>query len=296
MNTARESSSLAILLERRLDGMPRLRAARGEIESWNDLEPAAALDRGKTLLRDMLAGGFMTELVNFELDHMLRFTSYVPPGRLGVAPLLSAGGWELAVATGAALLAGGTPKLSSYERDVVYAVAGGSPVPCTRHRFAGVSDWEIFDRTGRAVPLEPFTLQVGEVFALDSGSETFEPFRTADTTVLTLESPLRRAFVWEFDRVTLEPSRFVIADLEATRVGYTPELLAKLQSRESIPILEELATHPRHFVRWNAIKALCSLDPEVGLRVLTAARDDIHPHVRRAAEASLRLFAAQEVA
>lgn len=296
LRTKGQSQAALLLVRRRLAGVPALREAQAEMASWRDISPSESLLRATSLLRRLIGGPFLTELVNFELEQIATNPRYVPPGRFGTAALLEVDGWELAMTTGPAFPLGSSAVLSSIERDVAFGVAGGPAVRFTRYRFAGISDWEVFDRSACLVRLGSVALEPGQAVALDSALEIIEPVRLPASTVLTLASPARRAFAWEFDRNSLRAYRHVIADLAATRIAYAPELLVQLDSAGSVPVLAELTTHPRHFVRWNAVKALCALDAKAGLQALEAARADAHPHVRRAAEASLANVAAQDVA
>lgn len=295
-STEDESPGAPLLLRRRLAAVPALREAQVEMASWRDVPTEESLLRAGSLLRGLIGGPFLTELVNFELEQIATNPRYLPPGRFGTAALLEVDGWELAMTTGPPFPIGSSAVLSSIERDIAFGVAGGPAVPFTRYRFLGISDWEVFDRSARLVRQGSTALQPGDVVTLDSAREIIEPVRPPASTVLTLASPPRRAFAWEFDRSSLRAYRLVIADLAATRIAYAPELLVQLESTGSVPVLEELTMHPRHFVRWNAVKALCALDAKAGLRALEAARTDAHPHVRRAAEASLANVAAQDVA
>jgi HEAT repeat protein len=97
---------------------------------------------------------------------------------------------------------------------------------------------------------------------------------------------------WIYDSDTLLPARAEAGDLDAARLEYTFALLAALGHTEAAPTMAALYEHPDHFVRWSAIRRVIELDPAIGEALVHRALNDVHPHVRRAAQRTLERYQA----
>ncbi|MEU9147257.1 HEAT repeat domain-containing protein [Streptomyces sp. NPDC048349] len=105
---------------------------------------------------------------------------------------------------------------------------------------------------------------------------------------LLLTTPPVLPYRFAYDRATLRPVQVISADLTATRLTYAIRLLSAAGRATSVPRLEELAGHPQHQVRWEAIRALFRIDRQAGtIRLREAAARDPHPEIRATAAAAL---------
>ncbi len=92
---------------------------------------------------------------------------------------------------------------------------------------------------------------------------------------------------WLFDGTSRLPTRVVSSDHQTYRMDFAARILARMGYEPAAPTLEDLFSHPAHFVRWAAARELMLLDPERGMKLIERATEDPHPHVRNAAKRSL---------
>ncbi|MGW7441419.1 HEAT repeat domain-containing protein [Streptomyces sp. NPDC054849] len=138
-------------------------------------------------------------------------------------------------------------------------------------------------------PLGMHTVARGQVLALDAGQHVAAFAQSAAACPhLLLTSPPALRYRLAYDRTTLCPVQVISADLAATRLTYAIRLLGAAGNPASGPRLEELAEHPQHQVRWEAVRALFRVDRPAGTRRLReAAAHDPHPEIRATAAAAL---------
>ncbi|MGW8142511.1 HEAT repeat domain-containing protein [Sphingomonas zeae] len=97
----------------------------------------------------------------------------------------------------------------------------------------------------------------------------------------------RGNYEWSFDRATLRPVGHTTLRLPETNLCGILDLLAMAGNGETIDLIEPLAFHELHFLRWRAVQAVGALDAERGFRLVQRAVDDPHPAVREAARRTL---------
>lgn len=99
--------------------------------------------------------------------------------------------------------------------------------------------------------------------------------------------------IGEYDLRTLNLIGVSAANLSSSRAEMFSEMVANLQHKPSVPVLEKLCSHKDHFVRWAAATSLYSLDEESGKRVIFDLTSDPHPDVRNTASQCINIFANQ---
>lgn len=99
--------------------------------------------------------------------------------------------------------------------------------------------------------------------------------------------------IGEYDLRTLNLIGVSSANLSSSRAEMFSEMVANLQHKPSVPVLEKLCSHKDHFVRWAAAVSLYSLDEESGKRVISGLTSDPHPDVRNTAHQCISIFANQ---
>jgi hypothetical protein len=118
----------------------------------------------------------------------------------------------------------------------------------------------------------------------------------ADTDILDYECPIGEAWMirlnyapyaietWFFDKSRLQ-SAFASAVLPETSSMVTLcRVFGAAHDTKAIPLVEELARHEAHFVRWAAIQAMGQIDGLRARGLLEKSCEDPHPHIRAAAE------------
>ena len=235
---------------------------------------------------------FLPDLVAWELECLGKDPDYVPCPRGGRDfEVLRLGPLVLSV------------RLQVPERDATSSLLFGF---CEHHLSANVGPgsvrverwsqrWEgpadIFDRTRGLVPLPSLLLRAGEQVAFQAQRDVARVGALdAAAVVIGLTRVQATRLRWVYDADTLLPVRAEAADLDAARLEYTMSLLAALEHRDAAPAIAALYDHPDHFVRWSAIRRAVELDPSLGASLVHRALNDVHPHVRRAAQRSLERY------
>jgi hypothetical protein len=95
------------------------------------------------------------------------------------------------------------------------------------------------------------------------------------------------SFQINFDRKTRKTFGVTPVDSMASNLITMLSLLSDTSSQQSIEYIEPFIRHDLHFVRWEAIRTIFSIDEKAGLTLLENARSDSHGHVRKAATATL---------
>lgn len=163
------------------------------------------------------------------------------------------------------------------------------PGPVTFRSFRrGEGDPSVLDPSVRLVEEAPITLSPGEILEIPARERVvlLMPVPTA-VTFLTVESRTLLDQTWYYDRETLAPCLSVAEGGELARIDRCLEYLSHREYRPAADAVESLCIHPSHFVRWSALKTLLVLDEARALPVLRRMLHDVHPHVRRAASATL---------
>jgi hypothetical protein len=151
----------------------------------------------------------------------------------------------------------------------------------------------LFDREQRLINKRSFSATVGDVVRVEGATTVFDVRINQPVGVLKLVVPLGDPLQWAFDRETLIPLQAISATTEASELAFISQVLGVLNCQSSIIKLKELAhKHPAHNVRWEAIKAIGKINPEIGLAEIEIATMDKHPHVAAAAQRTLARYRA----
>lgn len=98
------------------------------------------------------------------------------------------------------------------------------------------------------------------------------------------------SLVWEIERESMRPVCCRAMSGIDSGLETVIDFLAALKSPKSESLVARLTEHPRHFVRWKALKASWSINPTTGVYHLSKARNDPHPHIRAAAALALSVI------
>ena len=95
-------------------------------------------------------------------------------------------------------------------------------------------------------------------------------------------------FGWEYDAKTLLPLRLVTNVLQSARLEHTCKLLGELGASSSLDNLFTFLKNPYHNVRWEAARAIMSIDFNKGLEALSILEEDDHPDVHLSVKNALQ--------
>lgn len=134
----------------------------------------------------------------------------------------------------------------------------------------------------------------GEYGSCQFGNSVFFPQKSAseyrDNGSLVLKVINQRSsecMMWEFDRHTRGARRAYAANAAGTTLRYLLRFLSEFGNAASVDAVQRLLSHPYHYVRWDAVKAIGMLNASELDNVLRITVDDPHPHLRKASEKML---------
>lgn len=85
------------------------------------------------------------------------------------------------------------------------------------------------------------------------------------------------------------------SDIRSSRIQLLSTVLRELDYLQAASVMETLAAHPDHFVRWHVTRELTLLDRATGTKcVETLAESDAHPQVRDVARQALTQLGVEE--
>jgi len=159
-------------------------------------------------------------------------------------------------------------------------------VTLTRHRHTTQQDPAVFDPQCRLEALPDLELQGGATFAAEAWWDVVEPY--GEGLLLVLESAPVYSTAWSYNRDSKCPEALIAGGRNLARMQAALDLLAQIGTPEDAHICVRLAAHPSHAIRWEAIRTAYALDHPDAMRLLKAATQDSHPHIREAASEALR--------
>lgn len=146
---------------------------------------------------------------------------------------------------------------------------------------------DVFQPGVEAVGPTDRELSGGEVLILDSRRQALDVDVRQPVAALKFIMKPFMTLQWMFDRSTRKATQAIASNpLESELVTICLTLKA-MKLRASTPTLQRLARHSSHFVRWSAIQALGTVEPDAAIDALRTAIGDPHPHIRAAADKQL---------
>lgn len=139
------------------------------------------------------------------------------------------------------------------------------------------------------------TLNDGDVIKLKAGMNAIH-FREVNDDMVYHEvsdskSPIK--VIGEYNLASLQLVGVSAANIASSRAEMFAEMVANLNHKASIPVLEKLGTHTDHFVRWSAAMNLYTLDQNAGVQLIHKLTSDPHPDVQATAKRCCEMFAEQ---
>ena len=245
----------------------------------------------ETIFNDLLNSGFAVHLVNQELGNMARDAGYVPPFGLSQSDLrlIQTPSFSLLLRIQEAYYPPSTYLYSGTSDSIVGVLNSNTGNGVTFECFEQPESNTMLERPKKLVCGPNRFADTGDTICFRAGKDVYQILPPGHLTLLlTLQSESRLSTFWEYDGSTLLPVRAIAASSSLSRLDFAARMLSEFGDPSSIPVLRGLLNHPEHFIRWAAIQAIARIDETEGLKVLDAAQNDQHPHVRRAALRELK--------
>jgi len=148
-------------------------------------------------------------------------------------------------------------------------------------------DFDIFEPSSSLRYSHERVLNPGDTIEIDGEKFIADFEERPDVCCLVLLTAPLWPHIWSFDRQSLCPWTISAADVQTTELRVVLQIFRVLRYLASEKVVRDLASHPVHDVRWEAIKTLVALNPAEGATALGTAVMDNHPHIRNAAARSL---------
>ena len=153
---------------------------------------------------------------------------------------------------------------------------------------------DIYDSNVRLRLRDEVDLQPGESIERNGYTDVLDWKAEGETGfVLRLHSEQVGSYEWAFDRETLTPRGVTVLDSYSSQMTTVMQMLTALETPVSRDFVETGLTSPHFHVRWETLKIVSQLAPELVPETLEKLRDDPHPAIRRAAERTIEMNTAR---
>ncbi|WGL58642.1 HEAT repeat domain-containing protein [Pigmentibacter sp. JX0631] len=121
-------------------------------------------------------------------------------------------------------------------------------------------------------------------FELRKGSDVIKIIDISDNVFqLVVKSNLSMKYYWNYDAETLVPKNIFSSNNSPSRIFLFIKLLTKMNSINSIEVIENLKEHSDYHIRWEVVKSILQLDKERGLLLLNKSLSDKNYQIQKAA-------------
>jgi hypothetical protein len=154
---------------------------------------------------------------------------------------------------------------------------------------------DIYDPNVRLELRDEIELQPGESLERNGHTDVLD-WTAKDSTgfVLRLHSGSLGNYEWAFDRKTLAPKGVTVLDSYSSQVTTVMQMLTALGTPIPQEFVETGLASPFFHVRWETLKMIGQLAPELVPDAIERMRNDPHPAIRRAAERTVQMNAATQ--
>lgn len=282
------------------DALPKLVALLQNCErSLAEQGASVSLAQKHDELQDLLDSGEIHRLIRNELTQLARNGGRTPPASTGTVFVLAETENYVLTLSLLKASASASERLYSLPNDALVANLSPQPFHGYLHRIPDGCINDIFDPSMALIRGEAFDLRQYEVCFWNSSATVPEYTARQDVAMLKLNSKRTQSLLWCYDKQTLQPLLSAACTPLPSRLQMSAVCLAELQEEfderqraAAVENLGALAAHEFHYVRWSALQNLYQIDEATTVPLLeSSAQRDRHPHVRRAAERSLRALA-----
>jgi len=149
----------------------------------------------------------------------------------------------------------------------------------------------IFEHDCKLTEVGTFEAKHGDVIRIESKKYVYDINILHPLGALRLYTSTYQDLQWAFDRETLLPVQAISSTENASEITLIMQVLAKLGNQYSVDLIKQIAlSHPQHFVRWEAVKAIAQIDPHEGKAAVERALGDSHPHIVAAANRTITRY------
>jgi hypothetical protein len=233
---------------------------------------------------DLVASGYFLTWVNENLSRLVAKPDEAGLWFLPQFNVKRAKGLSLSIAVVTA-----TPTIVTSSEAALISPIGRQDLKCDLYRIPPYAN-EIFDPELQLSHAGSISISRGEVFEIRT--DQVQDFRAAEglapAVAAVLSGPIVSRFKWSFDRSTLRALASADADSADMQLRAASDLLGHVGDPSSLDLLQSLAEHANHAVRWNAIQNMVRIDPAAARDWLIRATSDPHPHIKAAAKKTLQ--------
>jgi hypothetical protein len=244
-------------------------------------------------LNELICSGFITELINNELENLHSRNLYVTtPASFNHFTIFDSPLYSLFL-------------ISKSAEDLKMTIFG-SPhssdrfiIPLDKNGFIGdlfkqdnPYPTDILDKTKKLSTVkENYHFKQNELIFLEKDCDilSYSPLNESDITFLAFYSKIEGQYVWEYNLKTLLPERIVAGNFQSTsRLEQACTLLGEIGNIKSLPYLQNLLHHPEFNVRWESAKSIMMIDLEKGINALEFLKNDEHPEIIKSVDKSFK--------
>jgi hypothetical protein len=182
-----------------------------------------------------------------------------------------------------------------YPQHYIARNVGRAPLKVRRYRCDRPIRNDVYDPDVRLVPRDEFELLPDEVLERDGHGDVVDWQSDGATGyLLRLHSESLGQYEWAFDRTTLAPKGVTVLDASSSQVATAMQMLTALDVPVDRDFIEAGLGSPDFHVRWETLKMVNRVAPELVRETLERLTADPHPAIRRAAEKTLSLNATKQ--
>lgn len=174
---------------------------------------------------------------------------------------------------------------------------GRTPIKVRRYTPDRPVRNDIYDPAVRLELRDEFELPPGESLERNGYTDAIDWQSEGETGfVLRLHSEQVGHYEWAFDRETRAPKGVTVLDSYSSQMTTVMQMLTAMGTPVDKDFIETGLASPYFHVRWEAMKMIGQLAPELVPQTLARLRKDPHPAIRRAAERTLEMNATNTAA
>lgn len=258
-------------------------------DSISSLKETQLLDEGMISLKSLLQTPFLMELINDSLSQLNTKEHYYPErSSMNYWHIVNTKNFTFTLIKMKKELQSKFVNSYSYDKIIVPLTEN----ICYSH-YKQIDPFPIneLDTEKKLIPFAiKQILEIGTPYPIKKHEDVFSYHGGNDEESILLSLSCKNAsdFGWEYDAKTLLPLRLVTNVLQSARLEHTCKLLGELGSSSSLNNLFSFLKNPYHNVRWEAARAIMSIDFNKGLEALSILEEDKHPDIRMSVKNALQ--------
>jgi hypothetical protein len=184
------------------------------------------------------------------------------------------------------------PGLYLYPQHYMARNVGRTPLKVRRYTPDCPVQNDVYDPNVRLELRDEFELQPGESLERNGYTDAIDWQCDGETGfVLRLHSEQVGHYEWAFDRETHAPKGVTVLDSYSSQMTTVMQMLTAMGTPVEKDFVQTGLASPHFHVRWETMKMIGQLAPELVPETLERLRNDPHPAIRRAAERTLEMNA-----